>query len=152
MTNPVKQNAGQIPQSTTSFFEADGRTVSAPWRAYLRTLGILTNSSQGGTDLGALVVQVNKIAGQVEALDAETADLQLLVEIDPATALFSALVSRIAALEAEAMVAPVPVPGQHDQILPDVVPVAMHAPLTLPEPVSPAHRDSDDLRKLLENV
>jgi hypothetical protein len=152
MTNPVKQNAGQIPQSTTSFFEADGRTVSAPWRAYLRTLGILTNASQGGVDLGTLAAQVNKIAGQVAALDAETTELQLLAETDPAAALFSALVARISVLEADAMAAPVPVPARHIDTLPDPVMFAPRMPASLPEPVFPARRDSDDLRKLLENV
>lgn len=152
MTNPVKQNAGQIPQSTTAFFESDGRTVSAPWRAYLRTLGILTNSAQGGTDLGSLTAQVNKIAGQVGALEGETAELQLLVETDPAAALIGALVSRIAVLEGAAMAAVVPVVTRRVDALPDPVAVAPRAPAALPEPVYPAHRESDDLRKLLEKV
>jgi hypothetical protein len=138
MTNPVKQNAGQIPQSTTSFFEADGRTVSAPWRAYLRTLGILVNSSQGGTDLSTLTARVNTLASDVDLLEAETADLQLLVQTDPAAALFGALVRRIATLEIEAMAA--------------IVPVQHRRAESLPEPVFPARRESDDLRKLVEKV
>lgn len=152
MTNPVKQNAGQIPQSTTSFFEADGRTVSAPWRSYLRTLGILTNSDAGGTDLGSLTTQVNKIAGQVSELNAETAELQMLQETDPASSLFGALVRRIAALEADAMAMTVVVAARHVDVLPDIQPVVSRSSIPLPEPVTAARRDSDDLRKLMENV
>lgn len=152
MTNPVKQNSSDLPNANAAFFMADGRTMTPPWRAFFRTLAVITGSAGGGQDLSALNAQVKTLADEVGLLEAEAGELQLLVQTDPAAALFGALVSRIAVLEAAAMAAPVPVPTHRADTLPDLVPVAMRAPVALPEPVHSARRDSDDLRKLLENV
>lgn len=138
MTNPVVQNAAGLPNANAAFFNADGRTVSPQWRAFFRTLATVTGSSAGGNNLSALTTQVQQIASEVGALELESTELQMLVQTDAAAALFGALVSRIGALEAAVMAAPVPVPARHVD--------------ALPEPVFPARRESDDLRKLVEQI
>ncbi|MFM0638079.1 hypothetical protein PQQ63_15360 [Paraburkholderia metrosideri] len=152
MTNPVKQNAADLPNANTAFFQTDGRTLSPQWRAFFRTLAVITGSAGGGQNLSALFAQVQQIASELGLLEIETGELQKLGETDPSAALIGALIGRIAALETEAMAAVMPIPARHADSLPDPVSVAMHAPVALPEPVFPARRDSDDLRKLLENV
>lgn len=65
MTNPVTQNAGQMPSPATPFFNPDGKTLTTPWRAFFRTLGAITGSSGGGgPDLVTLIAALrNNVDG-----------------------------------------------------------------------------------------
>lgn len=107
MTNPVKQNAGQIPLNTQNFFEGDGKTVSAPWRAFLRNVSSAIGTPGGGGDSPGLVNQVKAQGEQIEALFA--------LESSTASAIaIGALLARIGFLEQSA-VAVVPMPATTSQ-------------------------------------
>jgi hypothetical protein len=60
MTNPVRQNASQLPSPPTPFFNPDGQTLSPPYRAFFRTLAAITGLDQGsGSDLTTLIKELS---------------------------------------------------------------------------------------------
>jgi hypothetical protein len=110
MVNPVKQNAGQIPLSTQNFFESDGKTVSLPWRAFLRNISSSVGGETGTDGLPALIIRMNDLANQVGF---QATEIEQLYALDAATAqaiAIGALIARIGVIERGASaVVPAPV-------------------------------------------
>jgi hypothetical protein len=83
MTNPVKQNAGQLPSPATPFFNSDGKTISSPYRAFLRSLALLTGLETGGTDISDLVKQLALSLADMQGSDAASVAIPFMPAISP---------------------------------------------------------------------
>lgn len=127
MVNPVKLNAGQIPLSTQNFFESDGKTVSLPWRAFLRNISSAVGGDTGNDGLPALIIRVNDLADQVGF---QATEIEQLYALDAATAqaiAIGSLIARIGFLERGAS-AVVPMPNRPSAIAIDLVSPQRPAP------------------------
>lgn len=134
MVNPVKQNAGQIPLSTQNFFESDGKTVSLPWRTFLRNISSSVGGETGTDGLPALIVRVNNLSNQVGF---QATEIEQLFTLDAATAnaiAIGALIARIGMLE-QAAPAIVPVLQRANQSTVDLVSIQRGAMASADAPV-----------------